>query len=140
MLVGGEAVRFYGARTDDDAKNDTDILYRHDLENCKRISKAVSEIHPQFANGSHILNVNELARPKRQCKVDGISVDLLGCSEFSEYDDFEKRAVTIMVSSVLVKIISLPDLILMKEIAVRDIGNDLRKHSRDLDALRVLRK
>ena len=132
LIVGGAAVAFHGCRHDGEY-DDLDLLIAPSLENARRVVDALSAAGAPLA-----ASAESLARPAIQVPVKNLQywAELLTPKKGFDFNSIATSALPGMVGKQLVRIISRLDLIKMKEDAVTQLREDLRKHERDLACLK----
>jgi hypothetical protein len=112
VLQGAPAVTF-----------DLDVLYSRDPENVARLLSALGELEAVFRGDDRRLTPNQSHLESRGHKLlltkFGV-VDVLGSLDDLEYPDLISDAVTLQVDAMQVPVLSLPQLIEVKEKAGRE--------------------
>jgi hypothetical protein len=132
LVVGGAAVAFHACR-DDGQYDDLDLLIEPSLKNAQRVVNALSAAGAPLA-----ASAESLARPAIKVPVKNLQywAELLTPRKGSDFNSIATSALLGMIGQQRVRIISRSDLIEMKEDAVTNLREELRKHERDLAYLK----
>jgi hypothetical protein len=132
LVIGGAAVAFHGCR-EDGQYDDLDLLIAPTIENAKKVANAL------VAAGVPLSASPEtLAKPAIQVpvKTSQYWAEILTPRKGVNFDSIARSALAGMVGQQLVRVVSRPDLIKMKEDAAARLREDLCKHERDLQCLK----
>lgn len=134
LVIGGAAVAFHGCR-EDGQYDDLDLLIAPTIENAKKVVNAL------IAAGVPLSASPEgLAKPAMQVPVKTWQywAEILTPRQGIDFDSIAQSALAGMVGQHSVRIVCHADLIKMKEDAVGRLKDELHKHDRDLQCLRLL--
>jgi hypothetical protein len=129
IVVGGIAVVYHGCRNPMEV-DDLDILINPTLDNAERFIESLPELNlkPPF-------KATDIAKPKVQIPIKKIYyLDVLTPPEGIEFVELMDRSLPAILNSLAVKVVSRPDLIALKKIAVQEEGST-EKHEKDLACL-----
>lgn len=133
VVVGSSALAYYGLREITDV-GDLDLLVNDTKENAERVLSVLS------AAGVPVnATTDQLARPRAQIKLKGGTqywADILTSTEEIPFDQVLTDAVIVIKDGLTLKVASIAYLRCMKEITLRDGGEEVAKHEADLERLR----
>lgn len=135
LVVGGAAVAFYQCRKVGDV-DDLDLLIDHSKENIERFLSAFSELFlvPNW-------KPEQLARHGVQIPIkNDYYIDILTPKSGVDFDELYYCAETAQIGHVNVKVISVKDLIDMKNEALKVLSQQSEKHRIDLRCLKDVSK
>ncbi|MCW0235423.1 MAG: nucleotidyltransferase [Ferrovibrio sp.] len=139
ILIGGLAVQHYGCRTEVD---DLDLMTDNEAGN------AIKLLHALTSLGMNVpYSAVELSKPNKKIQLKGTHyADIITPPEEINYADIKTRSHLVRVNDKVIPIVSLMDLITLKQIAIsriqkdiHDLENDISKHQTDLDCLKKAR-
>ncbi|MCC6682719.1 MAG: hypothetical protein IT445_17600 [Phycisphaeraceae bacterium] len=139
IIIGGMAEALYGSAR---PTYDIDLCYERTPENCNRLSEALKPLQPSLRGAPPDLPFHADARTIHNGSNFTFdttlrAIDLLGYVEpLGGYDDIIRNAVTMEIAGHDVKVISLDDLIRIKEHINRSIDRESLLHLRAIKQVR----
>lgn len=133
LVVGGAAVAFYQCRKVGEV-DDLDLLIDHSKENIERFLSAFSELFlvPNW-------KPEQLARHGVQIPIkNDYYIDILTPKSGIDFSELYGRAETARIGHIAVKVISVKDLIDMKNEALKVLSKQSEKHRIDLNCLKAV--
>jgi predicted nucleotidyltransferase len=115
LLIGGLAMRFYGASRE---VQDVDLLTETSPINAERLFRAIEKLvgHPP------VFSAEDLARPRKKVNLrsDGYDLDILTSVDGLEFDAAYQNREAAVERSVVVPVVSKEDLLFIKRCAAKD--------------------
>ena len=134
IVIGSVAVAYYRCRELDEI-NDLDLLINPTKENGKKVISTLSEMHINVDCQS-----SELEKPWKQISVKCIfcEVDILTPKKNQDYESMKNGSNITYIGNSEVHIVSLEDLIKIKEETLKETSNEAEKHKKDLSCLKAI--
>ena len=138
LLVGGAAVLHYGCRWTQDGLAEIDLLIEPSSENAEKLMTVLNRVLQQAGLIPEFTS-ERLQQPKIQLPLKNprhnYNLDILTPWLQLSYSDLRSRSEIGILNSTEVRIVSLEDLITMKEYAIDHLGSEAIKHRNDLECL-----
>ena len=134
IVIGSVAVAYYGCRELDEI-NDLDLLINPIEENGKKVINTLSDMHISIN-----CSPSELEKPGKQIpvKCQFCEVDILTPKKNQDYNSMKNDSNFSCIGNSKVSIVSLVDLIKIKEETLNEITKEAEKHEKDLLCLKAV--
>jgi hypothetical protein len=131
LLIGGYAMRFYGA---DRLTKDVDLFAKNSSENASRLFAAISDVigHPPAFPAEELKKVSKQVNFRK----DGYQLEILTSIDGLDFDDAYSKRTLNTEKTIVIPVVSKEDLLSIKQYVARVDKSRQEKELRDIEFLK----